>query len=460
MAGPVPGLVIAGVSSGVGKTTVAAGLAAAIARRGLAVQPFKVGPDYIDPGFLAAGGGRPCRNLDGWMLRPPVLVDLYRRAAAGADLALVEGVMGLFDGHPGHEGLGSTAAVAKLLGLPVVLVLDVARMGQSAAAMAFGYAGLDPEVKVAGVVVNGVGSPGHLRMVREAIETRAGLPVLGHLPRRDDLLLPERHLGLVPAAERGVGEEFFARLTGQVMEAFDLDRILALARLAGEPALEPESPFPAEPVDLRATIAYASDEAFSFYYQDNLDLLAAWGGQLVPFSPLRDETLPAGTSGLYLGGGFPEVFVRDLARNQAMLRAVREAHAAGMPIYAECGGLMYLCRELVGQERERFAMAGVVPAVATMRDSRMALGYVTVRGTGRGFLLADGGTARGHEFHWSGLEQPLDPASAAWVVEEGARAEGYAEPNLVASYLHLHFASNPRLADDFVAACARWRAER
>ncbi|MHB1006865.1 MAG: cobyrinate a,c-diamide synthase [Chloroflexota bacterium] len=459
MSRQVPAILIAGTHSGVGKTTVTTGIVGALRRRGLAVQPFKVGPDYIDPTYTTRIAGRPCRNLDAWMVPADRLVELYTRAVADADVVVVEGVMGLFDGHPGR-GAGSTAELAKLLGLPVVLVMDVGRMGQSAAAVALGYVKLDPAVDLVGVIVNEIGSPGHLRMVESAIGDATGLPVVGHLPRRPDLALPERHLGLIPVDEGRTEGEFFSRLVAQVEESVDVEALLRLAAGAPVVAGEPTGLFPEVRVAPRASIAVAQDEAFCFYYQDNLDLLAAWGARLVPFSPLRDGALPADCDGVYVGGGFPEFFAARLAENRALLAGLRAAHAAGMPIYAECGGLMYLCRTLGDLEGGSHEAVGLVPANAVIKGGRMALGYAEVKARRHTLLLGEGEVARGHEFHYSSLDASPGDVGAAYVFAGGDRREGYVEGNLLASYVHLHFGSNPGLAPGFVAACAGWGASR
>ena len=451
----VPGLVIAGAASGVGKTTVAIGLMRAFSRRGLRVQPFKVGPDYIDPSYhhLACGGRS--RNLDTWMVSPEIVRELYDRANDSADLALVEGVMGLFDGRSGRDEAGSAAAVARLLGLPVLLVLDVGKMARSAAAMALGYQRFDPRVKVAGVIANNVGSVGHFEMVRDAVESAIGLPVVGYLPRRDDLQLPERHLGLIPVAEGTVGVDFVERVAQQVEETVDLEAVRRLAELAESVAVAPSGIFPKSPMSPRTAIAVAQDEAFCFYYQDNLDLLEAWGASLVPFSPLRDERLPDGVQGVYLGGGFPEAFATSLAGNRSMLASIRFAQADGMPIYAECGGLMYLCAGLTDLEGRRHSMVGIVPAEVTMPGQPLTLGYVEVRARRDTNVLKKGEMARGHEFHWSALETRLDEASTPYEVTGEGRREGYLEGNLLASYVHLHFASQPYLARNLVQTCVQ-----
>ena len=457
MSRQVPAILIAGTHSGVGKTTLTTGIVGALRRRGLAVQPFKVGPDYIDPTYTTRIAGRPCRNLDAWMVPADRLVELYARAVDGADVVVVEGVMGLFDGHPGR-GAGSTAELAKLLGLPVVLVIDVGRMGQSAAAVALGYTSLDPAVDIVGIIANEVGSDGHLRLVAEAIDGATGLPVVGHLPHRPDLALPERHLGLIPVDEGRTEGEFFSRLVEQVEASVDVEALLRLA--AGAPVVEnkPTGLFPEAHVGPPVTLAVAQDEAFCFYYQDNLDLLAAWGARLVPFSPLRDGALPAGCDGVYLGGGFPEFFAAPLAENRALLDGLRAAHAAGMPIYAECGGLMYLCRTLGDLDGGRHEAVGLVPANAVIKGGRMALGYAEVKAQRETLLLGEGEVARGHEFHYSSLDVSPGDADAAYLLAGVDRREGFADGNLLASYVHLHFGSNPGLAPRFVATCAEWGA--
>lgn len=452
--------VVAGVSSGVGKTTVAAGLLGALRRRGRRVQGYKVGPDYIDPTYHTLVGGRPCRNLDSWMLPLPTLLELFQRSAAGVDIAVVEGVMGLFDGRTGQNEEGSTGEVAKALGLPVLLVVDVGKMARSAAAMVQGYQTFDPDLRLAGVVLNQVGSERHREAVVEAIRQATGLPVLGWLPKRDDLRLPERHLGLVPTAEAPVQADFFDRLTAQVEASFDLDAIERLADVQTPPA-PPTSTFPPEPVPRRARIGVAMDKAFGFYYQDSLDLLAAWGAEVVPFSPLADTALPERLDGLYFGGGFPELFGAELAANRRLRRQVRAAAAAGTPVYAECGGLMYLCRAIVDFEGRSHPMVGLLPARSRMQRQRLRMGYATLRARRDTPLLRRGEEVRAHEFHWSLLDRDLPAETAAYAVaDQGERPEGFAAGSLLASYMHVHFAARADLAPRFVEACAAWRASQ
>ncbi|MSQ13458.1 MAG: cobyrinate a,c-diamide synthase [Dehalococcoidia bacterium] len=450
------GIVIAGVSSGVGKTTVVTGLLGALRNRGLRVQPFKAGPDYIDPTYHTQAAGTLSRNLDTWLLPPEAVRELFHRAMSGKDVAVVEGVMGLYDGRSGLTEEGSTAQLAKLLGLPVVLVVDAAKAARSVAATVMGFQRFDPSVRFAGVVLNGIGSPGHLRLCQEAIEQTTGLPVLGHLPTLPELKLPERHLGLVPTVEGPASQEFFTRLAGQAARTLDLDRILAEAQPIAGPATPPRL-FPPEPVPPQARLAIAMDKAFSFYYQDSLDLLQAWGAELVPFSPLQDAALPRDVAGVYIGGGFPEMFCAELSENAAMHRSLREAAARGMPIYAECGGLMYLGRAIVDFQGREHGMVGLVPAVSRMKGTRLTIGYRTVTARTDGPLLRSGEAVRGHEFHWSSLDAEPGDDGTYTIEEQPGRNEGFRCGSVWASYVHLHLGSAPWLAPRFVETCRRYQ---
>lgn len=447
------GLVIAGTASGVGKTTVTAGVVAALQRRGLRVQPFKAGPDYIDPSYHTAAAGRPCRNLDSWMLAPPVLQEVFTRACAGADVAVVEGVMGLFDGRRGQDDEGSTAQVAKLLGLPVVLVLDAGGMARSAAATVLGYCRFDPALRVAGVVLNNIGSPGHYELCRQAIEAATGIPVLGYLPRRSSLTLPERHLGLIPTVEGPAGRAFFDALADCIAAHIDLDSLLRCAVPVREPSASVV--FPEQALPPRTRIAVAMDRAFSFYYEDSLDLLRAWGAEVVPFSPLSDTRLPDGVGGVYIGGGFPELYAAELAENRAMHEALHAAAAHGLPVYAECGGLMYLGTAIEDFDGRVHAMVGLVPARSRLHGSRLTLGYRTARARRATPLLAGGQIVRGHEFHWSALERPPTAEEAVYDLAETGTVEGFAAGSVIATYVHLHLAAAPGMAARWVETCAR-----
>jgi len=454
----VPRILIAGATSGVGKTTITAGIIAALKARGMNVQPFKCGPDYIDPGYLSLASGRPCRNLDSWLIPQDNLRGLFARAVREADIAVVEGVMGLYDGRNGMEGSGSSAEIARLLDIPVILVLDVSRTSGSAAAMALGYRSLDTRLNIAGVILNRVGSPNHLRWTKEAVEKKAGIPVVGYLPGQTSLHLPERHLGLVPAPE--IGESCLESIRRQVEKTIDLEAVTALANKASPVQDAGVSLFPPEEMAKKVKIAVARDEAFSFYYEDNLELLSAWGAQLEFVSPLKDRGLPAGAGGIYIGGGFPEIFARQLAGNAEFKSSLSKAAGEGMPVYAECGGLMYLSRAIVDFEGEEHEMAGVLPGRAVMRKHRKRMGYAEVRALRDGPVSRKGDALRGHFFHWS--EMPVPEESAAYrVVEPEGGLEGILtgpENNIQASYLHLHFGSDIRLAKRFIEQCRRGTA--
>lgn len=453
----IPRLVIGGVSSGVGKTTVTTGIITALRGRHLAVQPFKCGPDYIDPGFLALAAGLPCHNLDSWMLTPEAMVELFLHSNRQRDIAIVEGVMGLYDGRDGPQGMGSTAEIAKWLKAPVILLIDAGKLSQSAAALVLGYRQLDPTVNIVGVIANKVGSPNHLRLITEAVEKKAGLPLLGYLPQKAGLNLPERHLGLVPSAEKPELDDFLARLVQQIEETIDVSRLLELARTAEPLKLTGgERLFPQEKPTRRTSIAIARDEAFNFYYQHNLDLLAAWGAELKFFSPLRDSSLPSGVQGAYIGGGFPEVFAAELSANTALKADLARLANDGRPIYAECGGLMYLSQGIIDFDEQRFPMVGLVPGWSKMQKKRQRLGYTTAEAVQDSVIAARGQKLLGHAFHWSNLPEPTAEQAAYSILEPSKQLEGFItgpRANILASYLHLHFGSEPALAQRFIESC-------
>ncbi len=445
-------LVIAGVASGVGKTTVVAALCTAWRRRGLRVQPFKAGPDYIDPSIHSQAAGLSSRNLDSFLLEPPMLRTVFSRAARRADLALVEGVMGLYDGRDGTSETGSTAEVAKLIEAPVVVVLDVRAQSRTAAAVALGCLRYDPALRIAGFILNRVGSDTHARWASEAIEAATGLPVLGAVPRDATLGLPERHLGLVPTAEHALSDAYLERLAEIAERTLALDRLFEIAARA--PAFVDQVVVPVERRAPRARIAIARDAAFTFYYEDSLELLEQAGAELVPFSPLADRDLPEGVAGLYIGGGFPELYARELSANVAMRRALAEAAGRGLVIVAECGGLMYLARALTDFDGERHEMVGVLPLETAMRAPRLTLGYRSATARRDNPLLARGERVRAHEFHYSELLAAVPDDRAAFeVAERPGEAQGYATDRVLASYLHLHLGSKPAMAQRFVAHC-------
>ena len=447
----IPRVVIAGTSSGAGKTTVACGLIGALRARGLTVQGFKVGPDYIDPSHHALASGRPGRNLDAFLSGPELIAPLFEHGSAGADIAVVEGVMGLFDGASGRGELASTAHVAKLLDAPVVLVLDAAAMARSAAAMVHGFRTFDPDVQVAGVIFNKVGSDLHEQLLREAVEG-SGLPVLGALRRDERVVTPERHLGLVPVAEREqTAREALGALAAATAHSADLEAVVRLAGTAPRtpgPAWSPEA---GAQVREGTRIALARGPAFSFHYEENLELLEGAGAELVAFDPLADEALPADTGALVLAGGFPEVFGEQLAANGPLRAEVAAFAASGRPVLAECGGLLYLCTELDGHP-----MCGVLPARAAM-TGRLTLGYRDAVAAAATPWLAAGERVRGHEFRYSRVEA-LDPhARSAWTVSTRnfERAEGIVSGGVQAGYLHVHWAAHPGLAHAFARAASR-----
>ncbi|NQW23772.1 MAG: cobyrinate a,c-diamide synthase [SAR202 cluster bacterium] len=446
-------IVIAGVRSGVGKTTIASGIMGALTRRGLKVQPFKAGPDYIDPSYHQLACGVPSRNLDTWLCEHSTVLELFQRASAGRDVSVVEGVMGVFDGHSSLTEEGSTAQLAKLLGAPVILIADAAKVARSVAAEILGYQQFDPDLNVAGVILNGVGSDRHLEFCKPQIEATTGIPVLGYLPRKDEFIQPERHLGLIPTVEGTVARQWYDSIINQVEATMDVDAILKLAQTAKTPKAT-SSVYPEQSLPARTTIAVAQDMAFNFYYQDSLDLLSAWGAELVPFSPLEDANLPNGANGLYLGGGFPELFASQLAENAPMHQAIRKAVAAGVPVYAECGGLMYLGKSLSDLEGKTHSMVGVIPAESAMSQSRLTLGYREVESCTDSPVLQTGQRVRGHEFHWSTLaNQPLPEESVYKVVDQDNRLDGFRKGNVWASYVHIHLGSKPGLAIRFVETC-------
>ncbi|MET9548039.1 cobyrinate a,c-diamide synthase [Streptomyces sp. NPDC006627] len=444
-------LVIAAPSSGSGKTTVATGLMAAFTAAGLAVSPHKVGPDYIDPGYHALATGRPGRNLDAYLCGPDLIAPLFAHGSAGCDLAVVEGVMGMYDGAAGQGELASTAHVAKLLRAPVVLVVDASSQSRSVAALVHGFASWDPQVRVAGVILNKVGSDRHEKLLREALE-ESGVPVLGALRRVRQVRAPSRHLGLVPVAERQAeAVESVTALASQVREGCDLEALLALARSAPSlpgGAWDPGAvPAPAPVAGRRPRVAVAGGAAFTFSYAEHTELLTAAGAEVVPFDPLHDERLPEGTAGLVIGGGFPEVYAPELSANEPLREAVAALARSGAPVAAECAGLLYLARELDGKP-----MCGVLDAEARMSE-RLTLGYREAVAVSDSVLAAAGTRTRGHEFHRTVVEPGAGPAPAWGLHAPERRVEGFVQGNVHASYLHTHWAARPDVARRFVDRC-------
>ncbi len=460
-------IVISGVHSGAGKTTITAGLIAALRSHGLVVQPFKVGPDYIDPTYHSLAAGRPCHNLDSWMMPPDKLVPLFHHHIQTADIAIIEGVMGLFDGQNYQEDSGSTAQVAKLTNSPVFLVIDAGKMARSAAAVALGFQRFDPQLHVAGFIVNNVAGESHGRGVASAIEETTGQPVLGCLPHHPALEIPERHLGLVPTAEAGRWQDFIENAAGHVSRYIDLDRLLSIARPPGDAAPPPHTLDPVS--ELRAAwqptqpsgeplIAVARDEAFNFIYEENLDLLRAAGARIAFFSPLNDTALPSETCGVILSGGFPELYAAKLSANAGMRVALQAAHERGLPIYAECGGLMSLTQSIVDSDGREHPLFGILPGRSLMKPA-LTMGYRLAQAAGDTWLMEHGEEVRGHEFHHSVWEARPAGLPYAYRLRPGGGSnetvpEGACLESLWASYIHLSFWTRPELALRLVS-CAR-----
>lgn len=456
----IPRVVIAAAQSGSGKTTLVAGMLAAWRRQGLRVQAYKVGPDYIDPGYHALASGMPGHNLDSWLVPANKLPEIFFRTAASADLAVIEGVMGLYDG--GRQGISSTAEIAKMLQAPVLLVLDVKSMGASAAAVALGFRQYDPAVPFAGVILNRLGSVTHRQMIEEAM-SQLHLPVFGCVYRDDVLHLPERHLGLLPVSENPSAA--IERLGDCMAEQVQMESVYRLARGAC-PLHVPEcAESPLTEAGLpRLRIGVVRDEAFSFYYEDSLQVLKDCGVELIPLSLLHDSVLPD-VDGLLIGGGFPEMFARQLAENQSMKVCLRRAADAGMPIYGECGGYMYLLEQLVDFAGNIWPMAGLLPGQARMKERLQMVGYVEAVILQSGILGAAGTKLHGHEFHFSVEDKRLDRKGADWAFQfirlrNGQKyMAGGTRNRVLGSYLHIHFAGCPEAVRALLAACAAYRAE-
>lgn len=449
-------LLIAAPSSGSGKTTVTLGLLAALRRRGLRVAPFKVGPDYIDPGLHRLAADAVSHNLDGWMCGEQSVQELYRRNTAAADVAVIEGVMGLFDGASGSSDVGSSAEIAAWLGGKVVLVVDARSQARSVAALISGFCSFNPELEWSGIILNRVGSERHEQLLREACASTPGLPpLLGCLPRDEEIVLPERHLGLLTAEEGALNQELLDRLADRIERHLDLD--LLLEKVAAGRALDGRPTAPVRAAGKPVRIGIARDAAFCFYYRDNLDRLEAAGAELVEFSPLTDAHLPEGLDGLLLGGGYPEAYAQQLEENRSLRSEIVEYAEAGLPVYAECGGLLYLCAALDGAE-----MTGLFPAAARMEKKRRALGYREVTLDKECLLGRAGETLRGHEFHYTDLQMPEEIGRVYRVRRADGKSqpdEGFVYNNCLGSYIHLHFASCPAVAEHFVAVCRDYRAK-
>lgn len=442
-------LVIAGTGSGVGKTTVTIGIMSALRKKGYVVQGFKCGPDYIDPTYHTAVTGRNSRNLDSWMLSHEMVTDIVNRGSVGADISIIEGVMGFFDGKNPTNNEGTTAEISIITKSPVVLVVNCASMARSSAAIVKGFQSFLDETNIVGVIANRIGSMGHFNIVKTAIEQECKIPVLGYIKRNDDLTIPERHLGLVPSVERGELDPFFDRLGDVMLETVDIDRLYELAETT---ALQVTNSQFERKEEKTVRIAVARDAAFNFYYQENFDILEAYGAELVEFSPLDGELVPSDVDGLYIGGGFPEEFANELSKQTAVKRSIQTAIEKGMPTLAECGGFMFLTEAIETTDGKTYEMIGVVPGTVKMQTKLAALGYREVTGTN--FLLAGNLQAKGHEFHYS-MFHPNDEVPYAYETKgmRGRKQEGYMRDNLIAGYTHFHFGSCPQMAVNWINRC-------
>ena len=450
-----PRILLAGDRSSSGKTTIVAGLLSALRGRGQEVQPFKVAMDYIDPSYHTWITGRSCRNLDGYLMTPAAIREIYAHAAQNADISVIEGVRGLYEGYDGD--LGSTAQIAKMLKTPVIFVVDARSITRSCAALVKGYMDFDPEVQFKGVILNKVGSERHASKAIKEIERHAGVEVVGVIRRNDDMHLAMRHLGLVPVLEGKTRHEGFRervdRIRAIVEEGLDLDRILEIAREA-EPLPEVATDLYQENIQgSRLRIGVATDEAFNFYYRDNLEMMELAGAKIIPFSPVHDQSLPE-VDGIYIGGGYPELYASELSENRSMRRSLERAHEKDLPIYAECGGLMYLARE-IEWDGERQEMVGLVPGIVRRGNVRV-VSYVHGRLARDCVLGSTGEPIMGHEFHHSEIlmDEKVDYAiqlSRGTGIEGGW--DGVCEGNMVASYSHIHSASYRGFPANFIKAC-------
>jgi cobyrinic acid a,c-diamide synthase len=460
----IPRFMIAGTHSGVGKTTITTAIMAALTQKGLNVQPFKVGPDYIDPTYHSTATGNKCRNLDTWMLDEQTVCRLFANSAAKADMAVIEGVMGVFDGSAATSDNGSSAHIAKLLGCPVILIVDVKSMARSAAAVILGYKNFDPKLNIAGVILNRIGSDRHLSLVREAIETYCNVPVIGYIRKNAKLELPSRHLGLIPTVEGGQLLDTIGLLAEEVREGLDIEKLIIIANTAECFNARIEDEICIDDNIFSVRIGIALDEAFSFYYRDGLDVLEKYGAELVFFSPLHDQKLPQGLDGIYIGGGFPEIYIKELAKNKTFMEDLRMAGDNGMPVFAECGGYMYLARSIVDTGGQRHDTVGLIPGECIMSKKLVGMGYAEAESLTDNILGKKGKKARGHEFHYSKFK-PLeqDYPFAFRLVRNCYRdtvLDGYANGNILASYMHLHFAADPELAVNFLNICREYQKSR
>ncbi|MCQ9207572.1 MAG: cobyrinate a,c-diamide synthase [Omnitrophica bacterium] len=454
-------VILAGTHSGVGKTTITIGLLEALRRRGISVQPYKVGPDYIDTGFHSDISGRASGNLDSYFLTPNVLRELFSRKARQASFSLIEGVMGLYDGLASNPAIGSTAHVAKILKAPVILIVDANKIAASAGAVVLGYKKFDPYTNIAGCIVNRVAGRSHYRMLKESIEKNCGIKVLGYLPRDNSFVLAERHLGLRPTQEVSV-RRVANRIAKAVEEFIDIGALVAVGKNAPALPAFKHVIFATKPREKNITIAVARDKSFHFYYQDNLDILEYLGARLCFFSPMKSKKLPVGTNGVYIGGGFPEMFAKELGANRALLTDLKARSRENMPIYAECAGLMYLMKELRTHDKRIVPMAGIFPGRTQMGKKLRMFGYYKAKTRYTTILGKKGSVCKGHMFHWSHVIRMPKREPYVFSLAKRTRAyrDGYMRNNTVATYLHFHFASNIGFAKTFIESCRKFKLEK
>ncbi len=450
-----PCLCIAGTHSGCGKTTVSLGIMSALVNRGLSVQAFKVGPDFIDPGHHRRITGRDSHSLDGWMMSREMNHDIFGRYSRNADVVVVEGVMGLFDGFSGRDESGSTAQMAKWLGLPTIIVVDAQAMARSAAAVTLGFSSFDQDLPLRGVIFNNVGSKAHRDIIDDAMQDFPHVPVIGYLPREAGIEIPSRHLGLVTDEDFRADFQPIEGLGRWIEDNLDIASLLESLDGKTKPD-NVSSAFP-EP-DVR--IGIAKDEAFCFYYPENLRLIRMAGSELIPFSPLRSERLPEDLGGLIIGGGYPELHCGALSKNNALLAEIKDFGLAGKPVYAECGGFMYLMNEIRDFEGTAYPMVGIFSMTAQMEEGLRALGYREIITESESMLGPAGTTVKGHEFHYSRLIKEDELSDRIYSMKDRMgvekNMEGYRSKRVVGSYVHLHWGSNPKVAESFVDYCLKY----
>lgn len=455
----MPRIIIAGTQSGTGKTCLSLALVASLKRRGLRIQTFKIGPDFLDPSYLTVASGRPCYNLDGWMTRKEYVLGLFGRTTKDADIAVIEGVMGLFDGSDPGNSEGSTAEMARWLDAPVLLVVNVHGMARSLSAVVKGCVEFEGDLKIAGIIANHSGSDHHKDWLIQSLKSSSLPPLLGAIPRGAFPTLPSRHLGLITADSQNLPPKILEELAVVLEQHISVDAILRIAKNA-PPLSFTEPDREVRPRSKRVSIGVACDRAFHFYYPDNLDELNLRGCDLILFSPLQDRKLPEEMDALYFGGGYPEEYAETLAENREIQEAVRQFARRGLPLYAECGGLMYLTQGIETTQGKRYPMVGLLPVWSRMLNRLKSLGYVEVTLTHNSLWGERGAVLRGHEFHYSELAGPPQD-NPLWTPvyrikrrrSEKIFAEGFQQKNILASYVHLHWASQPQTIQTFVNHC-------